>query len=190
MPERRLPAPGSKGSALPRGNVIPENAVRRVEHREGGAAYHVAVGEVAAQQAVRPVVAALDQGRDDDVRVERPDHFDAHELERDGPFREGLEGTDGRFGAQAGVTGGAGLALRPSRDGLAGRELQRDLAGHAARGGALEREAGETQALAPYDGAAGTAGSARGAGLAIGHRRHLGGRRTDEKKGSGATMPR
>src|SRR5919204_4830597 len=69
--------------------IVPENAIRRVQHRERGAAYWITIGEIAADQP-RAARGPLRRGHDDDVGVEGANELDAHEFESKGTLRKGF----------------------------------------------------------------------------------------------------
>src|SRR5947207_3246710 len=99
-------------------DVIPENAIGRIQHGECGSAHGVAVGEIAADQACAPR-GALSGGDDDDVGVERANQFDAHELETESTGRERFDGFNGCFRTEPKVADGTRLSFGTSDEALA-----------------------------------------------------------------------
>src|SRR5215217_5387728 len=168
-------------------DVVPQHPVGGIEHGERGTPDHVSIRQVAAEETIGSVVAALNQRGDDDVRIEGTHYLHSNQLEGDRALREAFERANCGLGAQARIARGTRLPLGAPQDRFAGCPLEGDLAGHTARRRAGEREAREPQ---PFPTESDCFCALFALRALTGHRGHPGVGPKDPRTDGGATSPR
>src|SRR5215203_758568 len=129
-----------------RRDEVSEHAVRRMQHRDDGAAKGILLGEVAAEESLLGATAMRGHDRHDhDVRIEGTHRLHANELETKRAIRELLDGSQCGVCSDTKIAKRARNAFRLSRDALALEPLELDLGTTRSRWRAMKDEVREAE---------------------------------------------